>query len=74
MTLGRRPGTPPSDSILSGSIELCTRTPAQDRLLAASTKGTGAWLQALPVSALGLCMDDDVMRIAFVSTALMALV
>ena len=39
-------------------------TPAQARLLAASRKESGAWLQTLPVSSLGLCMEDDVFRVA----------
>ena len=37
---------------------------AQTRLLAASLKEEGAWLQALPVSSLGLRMEDDVFRVA----------
>ena len=34
------------------------------RLLAAMTKVSGAWLQALPMSSLGLRMDDSALRIA----------
>ena len=34
------------------------------RLLAAHTRESGAWLNALPVSALGLRMDDDTVRVA----------
>ena len=33
-------------------------------LLAACRKEAGAWLQALPVSALGLRMEDEVFRVA----------
>ena len=33
-------------------------------LLAAHTRESGAWLNALPVSALGLCMDDDTVHVA----------
>ena len=34
------------------------------RLLAAATKESGAWLNALPISAVGLRMDDEVVRVA----------
>ena len=34
------------------------------RLLSVSTKESGAWLRALPVSALGLRVDDDTVRVA----------
>ena len=33
-------------------------------LLAASIKESGAWLNALPISNLGLRMDDDTIRVA----------
>ena len=33
------------------------------RLLSASKKEFGAWLQTLPVTSLGLCMDDNTIRI-----------
>ena len=36
----------------------------RSRLLAVSTRESGAWLRALPVSALGLRMDDDTVRVA----------
>ena len=48
-----------------GSL-LNTATDPSDRarLLAVATKESGAWLSALPLSTLGLRMDNDVVRIA----------
>ena len=37
---------------------------ARARVLATTTKESGAWLHALPISSLGLKMDDEVVRIA----------
>ena len=34
------------------------------RLLAVATKESGAWLNALPVASLGLCLDNEVVRVA----------
>ena len=39
-------------------------TPTQARLLAASRKESGVWLQTLPVSSLGLRMEDNVFCVA----------
>ena len=33
------------------------------RLLAARIKDSGAWLQALPITSVGLRMDDDTLRV-----------
>ena len=33
-------------------------------LLAMSARESGAWLRAVPVSVLDLCMDDDMLRVA----------
>ena len=37
---------------------------ARARLLAVSTKESGAWLHALPISSVGLRMDDNTVRVA----------
>ena len=37
---------------------------SRDRHLAAHIRESGAWLNALPVSTLGLCMDDDTVHVA----------
>ena len=38
--------------------------PSRARLLAASTKESGAWLNAPPITSLGLRMDDSTIRVA----------
>ena len=45
-------------------LETAPDAPARARLLAACAKESGALLQALPVSSLGLCMDREVVRVA----------
>ena len=45
-------------------LEATQDTSAQARLLAASRKESGAWLQTLPVSSLGLRMEDGVFHVA----------
>ena len=48
------------DHLLSHTSDPKTRA----HLLAVSTKESSAWLNALPVSSLGLCMSNDTVRIA----------
>ena len=48
------------NTLLRTSIDDTTRA----RLLAATTKEAGAWLNALPITSVGLRMEDDVIRIA----------
>ena len=45
-------------------LETASDPRAQARLLATTTKESGAWLHALPISSLGLRMADKVVRIA----------
>ena len=45
-------------------LESATNAQDQARLMAVACPESGAWLNALPISALGLMMDDEVIRIA----------
>ena len=49
-----------ADKLLKQAPDAVTRS----RLLAASAKESGAWLDALPVSSLGLRMDNNTVRVA----------
>ena len=49
-----------ADSLLKQAPDAVSRS----RLLAASTKESGAWLNALPVTSLGLRMDNNTVRVA----------
>ena len=45
-------------------LEAAPNIQSRARLLAAANKESGAWLNTLPVSSLGLRMDDDTVRVA----------
>ena len=49
-----------AESLLDGATDEVERA----RLLAAMNKVSGAWLNALPISSMGLRMDDSTLRIA----------
>ena len=49
---------------LNHLLHTCDSDQSRARLLAATEKESGAWLDALPVSSLGLRLDDDTIRIA----------
>ena len=49
-----------ADNLLDSAPDAISRA----RLLATSTKESGAWLHALPISSLGLRMDDNTIRVA----------
>ena len=44
-------------------LESASDTRSRASLLMASSKESGAWLQVLPISSLGLCMDDNTIRV-----------
>ena len=52
--------TATADALLDSAPDATSRA----RLLAASTKESGMWLSALPISSLGLWMDDQTVRVA----------
>ena len=48
------------DDLLDNAVDARSRA----HILAATSKESGAWLQALPLSSIGLRMDDNTVRIA----------
>ena len=55
---------PRVQATLDGLLDTTTDPKDRARLLAASTKESGAWLNAQPITSLGLRMDDEVVRLA----------
>ena len=56
--------TPRVHAQVDALLEAPTNDSSRAHLLAATTEYSGAWLTAMPISSLGLRMDDDTIRIA----------
>ena len=56
--------TPRVQSCYASLLDNATDSRSRARLLAAAVAESGAWLHALPVSSIGLRMNDEVVRIA----------
>ena len=57
-------GQPCVQATFDGLLDATNDPKDRARLLAASTKESGAWLNAPPITSLGLRMDDELVRIA----------
>lgn len=57
-------GIPHVQATYDSLLDRASNPKSRDRLLAVATKEFGAWLNALPISRLGLRMDDKIIRIA----------
>ena len=55
---------PKTSALAESLLESAPDSRARARLLASTTKESGAWLQALPITSLGLRMDDGTIRVA----------
>ena len=55
-----------SEAVEDALLEKAWDAPFRAHLLAASTKESGAWLNVLPITSLGLRMDDNTVKVAVV--------
>ena len=57
-------GIPKMSALAESLLENAPDPRARARLLASATKESGVWLNVLPISSRGLCMDNDTIRVA----------
>jgi hypothetical protein len=54
-----------TDAVFQSLLNSQTTPVERARLLAAAAVNSGDWLHALPISACGLCLNDEAVRVSF---------